>query len=342
MNKSFGFLLIFFCVFIFSIFFLQKETTSPLILGSIALALSISILVNFFELVLKKSNFLKMNLIFLGTFVGYIFSKILNQVFYSFIQIGLVPPYFNINFIEVFLLLMGIYLGITLTLKNSQEFTLILPFIRFRNKSLMKKDILIDDSVLADPRILDLAVSGLLDQQLILPRFIIDELQEQIHSREESISVKAKNCLEVFKKLEEISSLNLRLIERSFTDPKEIQDKMIYLAKQQNANIMTADINKIENLGIKGTRVINIHSLSKALKPLMENGELLKIKIQRVGKEPLQGIGYLDDGTMIVVNGGGDYIGKTVPAIVLSVKHTHAGRMVFCNIHEKVNEYEAT
>ena len=82
---------------------------------------------------------------------------------------------------------------------------------------------------------------------------------------------------------------------------------------------------------IEGIRIINIHTLSNALKPLMQAGEFIKIKIQRYGKEPRQGVGYLDDGTMVVVNGGGNYIGEAIDAKVLSVKHTTSGRMIFCN-----------
>ena len=95
---------------------------------------------------------------------------------------------------------------------------------------------------------------------------------------------------------------------------------------------------------IEGIRIINIHSLSNALKPLMQAGEFIKIKMQRYGKEPRQGVGYLDDGTMVVVNGGGNYIGETIDAKVLSVKHTTSGRMIFCNAIDEENfdddEYE--
>jgi uncharacterized protein YacL len=91
---------------------------------------------------------------------------------------------------------------------------------------------------------------------------------------------------------------------------------------------------------IEGITVVNLHALSNALKPLMQGGELIRIKIQRYGKEPRQGVGYLEDGTMVVVNGGGDYIGDTIEARVLSVKHTSSGRMIFCNVAEEGAEGE--
>src|ERR1044072_7233269 len=102
-----------------------------------------------------------------------------------------------------------------------------------------------------------------------------------------------------------------------------------------NTNIITSDINRIQQASIEGVRIINIHLLSNALKPLTQAGEFINIKIQRYGKEPRQGVGYLDDGTMVVVNGGAEFIGETIKAQVLSVKHTSSGRMIFCNAAEE-------
>ena len=142
---------------------------------------------------------------------------------------------------------------------------------------------------------------------------------------------KARRCLDVIKKLESVPALEIKINDTDFPDVKEMQGKLIRLARLLDANLLTADINRIQMASIEGIRVINMHALSNALKPLMQAGEYIKIKIQRYGKEPRQGVGYLDDGTMVVVNGGGNYIGETIEAKVLSVKHTTSGRMIFCN-----------
>jgi uncharacterized protein YacL len=112
---------------------------------------------------------------------------------------------------------------------------------------------------------------------------------------------------------------------------KELASKIIRLGRLLDANILTADAGKIQSSAVEGVRLINLHALSNALKPLMQTGEQIRVKIQRYGKEPRQGVGYLEDGTMVVVNGGGSYIGETIDAIVLSVKHTSSGRIIFCN-----------
>lgn len=180
-----------------------------------------------------------------------------------------------------------------------------------------------------------MASSGILDYQLILPRFALKELHVMLESNDENSKAKAKRCLEVFKRLESIPTLNLRYCDTDFPEIKDSILKLTQLARLIDANIITADINRIQQSYIEGIKVININSLSNALKPLTQTGEQLTIKVQRYGKEPRQGVGYLEDGTMVVVNGGAEYIGETIKAHVLSVKHTSSGRMIFCNAHEE-------
>ncbi len=165
----------------------------------------------------------------------------------------------------------------------------------------------------------------------MIPRFIIKELYASAEMGDEISKSKARRCLDVVKKLEAVPGLELRFNDTDFPDVKETQGKLMRLARLLDANLLTADISRIQIASVEGIRIINIHTLSNALKPLMQAGEFIKIKIQRYGKEPRQGVGYLDDGTMVVVNGGGNYIGEIIDAKVLSVKHTSSGRMIFCN-----------
>lgn len=137
--------------------------------------------------------------------------------------------------------------------------------------------------------------------------------------------------IEIVQRLEEIPGLNLRIDEHDFPEIKEMHHKLVQLARLLDAHILTADPSGINSTSYEGLKWINLFSLSNALKPIVQTGEMIQIKIQRYGKEPLQGVGYLDDGTMVVVNGGSDYLGETIPVQVLSVKHTPTGRMIFCN-----------
>ncbi|HEY4254880.1 MAG TPA: TRAM domain-containing protein, partial [Chlamydiales bacterium] len=202
-----------------------------------------------------------------------------------------------------------------------------------------KKDLLLDISILTDPRVLDLASSGLLDSHLVLARFLVKELYTQAEIADESTRNRAKRAIEVIKKLEAIPDLELRYNDTDFPDVKDSMGKLIRLARLLDANVLTADLSRVQIATTEGVRIINLHALSNALKPLMQAGEKIKIKIQRYGKEPRQGVGYLEDGTMVVVNGGGSSIGETIEALVLSVKHTSSGRIIFCNTLDEQNQY---
>jgi uncharacterized protein YacL len=181
----------------------------------------------------------------------------------------------------------------------------------------------------------------MIDHHLVLPRFLIKDLYIQAEAQDEVSRSKAKRSLEIAKKLEAVPGLDLRYNDTDFPDVKDPMSKMVRLARLLDANIITADISRVQMAAIEGVRVINLHTLSNALKPLMQAGEHIKIKIQRYGKEPRQGIGYLEDGTMVVVNGGGEYIGEVIDAKVLSVKHTTSGRMIFCNAQDEEGGYPA-
>ncbi len=227
------------------------------------------------------------------------------------------------------------YLGMIMTMRASEEIRMSIPFVEFKQMSHKKKDILVDLSILSDPRIIDLASSGLLDHHLIMPRFAVKELYAQAESGDEMTKAKARRCLELIKKLEGMPSLDLRYIDTDFPEIKEPMMKLIRLARFMDTHIITSDINRIQQSSIEGVRIINIHMLSNALKPITQAGESINIKIQRYGKEARQGVGYLEDGTMVVVNGGAEFIGESIKAYVLSVKHTSSGRMIFCNAAEE-------
>ena len=169
---------------------------------------------------------------------------------------------------------------------------------------------------------------------MIIPRFLLNELHEQEKDHDEDIKNKARHALSTLHKLETLDQLNLQYHDLDFPEEKEITNKISRLGRLLDADVLTADSCGLQDAAIAGVRLINLHHLSNALKPLMQRGEFLNIKVQRGGKEERQGVGYLEDGTMVVINGGGDYIGETVKSRVLSVKHSSTGRMIFCNVAE--------
>lgn len=320
-----------------------SEGATPLRMGiGVGIGLLFSGLLLGFDQLFRKFNLRSLNVAILGLFVGYLMGQALVLILGAVLEISanalhLTPQMLDI--IKIALFLFGVYTGTLMTIRSADEIYISIPFVRFSATAHKKKDLVIDPSVLMDARIIDMSASGLLDNHLILPRFVVKELYSQSEVGDELTRNKAKRALDVVKKLETSHGLELRYSDTDFPDIKEPTGKLIRLARLLEANILTADISRIQTSSIEGIRFVNMHSLSNSLKPLMQAGEHIKIKIQRFGKEPRQGVGYLEDGTMVVVNGGGDYIGETIDAQVLSVKHTSSGRMIFCNALDEEGEY---
>lgn len=303
------------------------------------------------DILFKRFNLRSFNIAILGLFFGYLMGQALVLILDAIFQIMLIDMRLHSTFIEIFKIaffIFGLYLGTVMTLRAADELYVSIPFVKFAQAIQKKKDILIDKSILADARIIDLCSTGILDHHLVIPRFLIKDLYAQVETGDEQNRSRAKRGLDVIKKLEGLPNLDMRFNDTDFPDIKDINSKLIRLARLIDANLLTADISRVQMASIEGIKIINMHSLSNALKPLMETGEYISIKIQRYGKEPRQGVGYLEDGTMVVVNGGGNYIGETIEAQVLSVKHTSSGRMIFCNApdeegsihHHDDEEYE--
>jgi uncharacterized protein YacL len=315
--------------------FVAGKAITGIILGSVFGLLLIG-----FDVAFRRFNLRSFNIAVVGIFLGYLMGQALVLVLNVILDISRVSIILQpqtLEIIKVALFLFGIYLGAIMTLRASDELYVSIPFVKFSATSEKKKDLIIDSSVLSDTRIIDVSATGLLDHQLVLPRFVIKELYALSEIGDEFAKIKARRSLEVIKKLEAVEGLELRFSDTDFPEAKDTQGKLIRLARLLDANLLTADISRVQIASIEGIRIINIHTLSNALKPLMQAGEFITIKIQRYGKEPRQGVGYLDDGTMVVVNGGGNYIGDTIDAKVLSVKHTTSGRMIFCNAMDEEN-----
>ncbi|MBS0616367.1 MAG: TRAM domain-containing protein [Verrucomicrobia bacterium] len=293
------------------------------------------------DMLFRRYNLRAFNIAIIGVFIGYLMGEALLLVFNAILEISSISVVIQpqtLEIIKIALFLFGIYLGTIMTLRASDELYVSIPFVKFTQTTQKKKDLIVDTSVLADARIIDVVATGLFDHQLIIPRFVIKELYAQSETGDEPTRVRARRCLDVSKKLEAVPHLELRYNDTDFPEVKDTTGKLVRLARLLDANILSADVSRVQMSSIEGISIINMHSLSNALKPLMQAGEFIRIKIQRYGKEPRQGVGYLEDGTMVVVNGGGDFIGDLIDARVLSVKHTTSGRMIFCNVADESGE----
>lgn len=288
------------------------------------------------EYFFRRTNLKALNTFVLGLFFGCLLAHGVVYALSGVLELGslfISPQAATISLVSIYLF--TIYSGIILTFRAADEIHISIPFIKFQPTTQKKKDILLDSSILLDPRIIDLATSGIVNNLLVLPQFIIKEQNQIAEGSNDALKGKARRALEVIKKLETLPQLQIRYNDTDFPEIKDTTAKTVRLARLTDSSILTADINRIEQSSIEGITVINIHMLANSLKPISQSGEYIMIKVQRYGKEARQGVGYLEDGTMVVINGGAEFIGETIKAQVLSVKHTSSGRMIFCNTAEQ-------
>jgi len=197
---------------------------------------------------------------------------------------------------------------------------------------------ILDTSVIIDGRILDIAATGFVEGVFILPKFVLSELQSIADSTDPLRRTKGRRGLDVIKELQRVRNISLHIIDRSVNDLRvdSVDAGIVALAKEIGAKIITTDYNLNKIAQIQGVEVLNVNELANALKPILLPGENVIVDLIREGKEPKQGVGYLDDGTMLVVEDGEKYIGKRVEVTITSMLQTPAGRMAFGRVKREV------
>jgi len=188
---------------------------------------------------------------------------------------------------------------------------------------------LLDTSVIIDGRIADICETGFLTMKLIIPQFVLKELQMIADSAESTKRTRGRRGLDILQKIQKQTSVSIHIDSTEYSGTKEVDQKLILMAKDKGYSILTNDFNLNKVAEVHSIKVLNINQLANALKPIVLPGEQMKVQVIREGKESTQGIAYLDDGTMVVVEHGRRYMGKTVDVSVTSVLQTTAGRMIF-------------
>jgi uncharacterized protein YacL len=211
----------------------------------------------------------------------------------------------------------------------------------FSDKNLPRDYKILDTSVIIDGRIADVAETGFLGGTLIIPQFILTELQQVADSADSSKRQRGRRGLDMLQRLRNNSKLDIQIVETDFPVVKEVDLKLIELGKQLEAVIVTNDFNLNKVSQLRGVSVLNINELANALKPVVLPGEAMKVFILKEGKEYNQGVAYLDDGTMVVVDNARKLIGKNAEVAVTSVLQTTAGKMIFGKLWEERGDYNS-
>ena len=188
---------------------------------------------------------------------------------------------------------------------------------------------ILDTSSIVDGRIADICKTGFVEGDMIIPRFVLKELQQVADSQDPLKRSRGRRGLDILNKMRKEKKVNIRIVERDFIEVRDVDAKLIKMAKVMGAKVITNDFNLNKIAELEGVEVLNINELANSLKPYVLPGEELKVQVIREGKESDQGVGYLDDGTMVVIEGGKKYINTVIDTVVTSVLQTPAGRMIF-------------
>ena len=275
----------------------------------------------------------------LAAIIGLVIGLIIaNLLAYSLSFIPIIGSYLPIV-LSIILGLIGINVGL------NKKGEIINFFGYFKNINKIKKrenkrsssEKILDTSVIIDGRILDICQTGFLEGDLIIPRFVLSELQHIADSSDSLKRNRGRRGLDILNKMMKINKNKIKIIGKDYKELKEVDAKIIKLAKDINAKVITNDYNLNKIAQLEGLPVLNINDLSNALKAVILPGEEINTQIIKTGKEPEQGVAYLDDGTMIVIEDGNKYIGKRVNILVTSILQTPAGRMIFGKIKMVVN-----
>jgi len=188
---------------------------------------------------------------------------------------------------------------------------------------------ILDTSSVVDGRIADICKTGFVEGDMVVPRFVLKELQQVADSQDPLKRSRGRRGLDILNKLRKEKKVNIRIVDRDFPEIRDVDAKLIKLGKVMGGKVITNDFNLNKIAELEGVEVLNINDLANALKPYVLPGEELRVQIIREGKEFDQGVGYLDDGTMVVVDGGKSRVGEDVHVTITSVLQTTAGRMIF-------------
>lgn len=227
------------------------------------------------------------------------------------------------------------YIGLTVGAEKGEYIDLTALGGIFSDKSVKQDYKILDTSVIIDGRIADVAETGFLSGALIIPNFILAELQQVADSPDSSKRQRGRRGLDMLQRLRNNSKLDVQILETDFPQIREVDLKLIELGKQLEAVIVTNDFNLNKVSQLRGVAVLNINELANALKPVVLPGEAMRVFILKEGKEYNQGVAYLDDGTMVVVDNARRLIGKTADIAVTSVLQTTAGKMIFGRLWEE-------
>jgi uncharacterized protein YacL len=313
-------------LFIIASTFVGYQTMRPSFIGAVIAAV-ISIVIVILEMGMRSVSVRGLSSSVFGLILGLFMAKLVGEAF------TLMPiPAESMEISRTILTLIFCYLGLVIGLRGKDEFNIIIPYVRLRRQDQNEEVTVLDTSVVIDGRIVDILKTKFLEGKIIVPKFVLKELQQIADSTDPIKRQRGRRGLEILNSIQKEAIVNLTLHDDDIPGIKEVDAKLVKLAQLLEAKIMTVDYNLNHVASFQGVKVLNINELANALKPVVFPGEQMTIKLLKEGKEYNQAIGYLEDGTMVVVEEARRFLGQEVKVAVTSVLQTPAGRMIFTKI----------
>ncbi len=309
----------------------EGTTTWVLLFGGV---LVFAVAVVIFDVVTPRKKIQTISGVYLGLIVGLILSL--------FIQIAIEPSITMLTAnesvqkaIKGLLMIVICYICVSTILQTKDDFRFIIPYMEFSREIKGSRPLVLDTSVVIDGRIADVAETRVIDQPIIVPRFVLQELQGIADSSDKLRRNRGRRGLDILNKLQKSTGVDVKIHDSDIPELagiREVDQKLVVLAKHLGGRVVTNDYNLNKIARLQGVEVINLNDLANAMKPIVLPGEGLVVKLIKRGEEAGQGIGYLDDGTMVVAEQGQHHLGETIRLTVTSVLQTSAGRMIFGRI----------
>jgi len=294
--------------------------------GVIFVALGVILL----DILVRKKKLDTITAVYFGMIVGLFMTYVLTMAFVPYWQYLALGDKQR-NAIQLVLGLVVCYICISLLMQTRNDFRFIIPYVEFAKEVKGLKPCVLDTSVVIDGRIADVVETNVIDGRLIMPKFVISELQAIADSSDRLRRGRGRRGLDILNRMRVNPNIDMEIYERELPEfaGQNVDLKLIVLAKHLQAKLITNDYNLNKIAKLQGVTVVNFNDLANALKPIFLPGEHIEVRVIKAGEEAGQGVGYLEDGTMVVIEGGREHINDNVHVAVTSVLQTSAGRMIF-------------
>lgn len=284
------------------------------------------------DIAIPRKSLTALSGVFFGLLVGMVAAYGISLIVDLLASTTPPPPAEFVNTIKLALGIVCCYFAVSFIIQTKDDIRFIIPYVEFSKQKKGARPVILDTSVIIDGRVADIAETRIIESEFIVPRFVLHELQAVADSSDKLKRNRGRRGLEMLNKLQSSGSIDLKILDVEFSAEEShegVDQKLVALALRLSGRIMTNDYNLNKVAQLRGVDIINLNDLTNALKPVVLPGERMTIRPVKPGEESDQGVGYLEDGTMVVAGGGRRYIGKEVEITVTSVLQTSAGRMIF-------------